>query len=103
MESKLLPCPFCGEWPEIEYGSARDTIQCCNNMCPAYSPISYVKIEDDRKKAYKKWNTRADSNDKLREVLKKVNYAIGKMGEVDEIDKANKIYMHSIIETALGE
>lgn len=61
LSDKLLPCPFCGENPEIEYGSARDFIQCCNNMCPAHSPITYVKFEDDRKKAYKKWNTRTPS------------------------------------------
>ena len=67
----LLPCPFCGEKPEIEPknpdvdGNAWGSVSCVNAECPANPSVS-DGVHDDtlgssheyKKAAVKRWNTR---------------------------------------------
>lgn len=57
--SDLLPCPYCGEKPEIEkysdeYDDNTTRISCKNEDC-----IGSHCWQDDEETAIKTWNTRA--------------------------------------------
>lgn len=104
MESKLLPelksCPMCGKEPSlVRIEPHTHKIAEWMPDCEGYDFIECVcglAIQ-----GADAWNTRADNSAALREVLEKVKYALGKMGETDSVDTANKIYMTNLIEAAL--
>lgn len=53
----LLPCPFCGEVPEVKVHGANDQwwmIRCEGESCAAHLKF----IHDDRKMLMRWWNTR---------------------------------------------
>jgi hypothetical protein len=55
---KLLPCPFCGESPDVYADHDMISITCRTVNCPA-SPISTGDLIVDAYKAAAAWNRRA--------------------------------------------
>lgn len=56
-DTKLKPCPFCGELPRL-YGGAilnEESIDCVNDECPVQPTTGYRDWPD----AVTAWNTRA--------------------------------------------
>lgn len=67
----LLPCPFCGRKPTIDFKPLFYSIYCTSGSCPAPSTGSHVAPEQ----AFKLWNTRATSSlqsrvERLEKVIK---------------------------------
>jgi hypothetical protein len=52
---ELLPCPFCGEQPQISKNNWATAIDCINDDCPAAVSVA----SDAGQNAAERWNTRA--------------------------------------------
>lgn len=58
-ETKLLPCPFCGKKPNVEWDSFyRNYIVQCVGKCWVH-PVARGATEKKSSSAIRRWNTRA--------------------------------------------
>lgn len=67
-QADLLPCPFCGEPPEIDKTGQWHRVECVNQKC-SIAPNSLSARS--RKQAIDEWNTRPDQQKdrRLRELV----------------------------------
>ena len=77
--SEILPCPFCGEVPEIDYWRSSKpgtkvlttvaTVRCFALKCrvrPASEPAARVSERAAIREAIKRWSARAPMNEVIR-------------------------------------
>lgn len=60
MNSKLKPCPFCGEQPKVVEDISVSWVACDNAYCTVYARTLLAKT---REEAIEAWNTRAKDID----------------------------------------